>query len=1312
MIRPFRFLLTAALVWVAACSSPFSTESSEPESSSSPLQSSTFNPLPQGFDWSMEERFPVDLDGDGVRDYRDLNADGQRNIDDLYGYLNPQSFMVTLDGCPTTDPGYTYQWFVKRSAGDSWRVTYLDQGCRFTSSFPGQGAYEVTLTIRESSGESRQYVQQVVVKDWVIVALGDSYGSGEGNPDVPRSGGQPARWADQRCHRSFKAGTALAAQQLEEQDRRTSVTYVSLACSGATISRATYNQGPLSTFKEEGSYLGSGILFDYIGIERPSPVDGPWPTDQFLKPQVQQLASIAGQRRIDALVISAGGNDMGFGDVLKHCVATTNCHIHADGDHLSSGVSTLRAAMQTRYAALGDRIASSLNVSNVYLTEYPDFSRDANGETCSSILKEVGDNTDIFSGIAVDGIVRHQGELGWIQQNFLKPLSDEMTAAVTSQRTAGRPWHYVGGIQEASKTHGLCAGANRWFRTATDAVAVQGPNDTAKTTGTAHPNEEGHRAYARFIRASLAKTLGAHPYYPDGTLLRDPSGTIHVVQGFGRFVIPNEAELNTLLASLGKSTADIQNISAQQLADIPTTPREATFLREPDGTIAVVHGGAAFPIASLEDLGRIQAELGMSPSEVGPVPSGTLASLRPLPRDGTVLRDASGAIVYMYQGARRDVLDMVELNELGVLGGQVNPLPWGLLGSLPAWPSAGANAPLRLSPLDATFWRDPDGTIAVTYGGAAFPIPSLSELNALAAATGRTDVPVHDLPAGALYSLPRLPSDNQLLREPNGSISIVQGGTAFWISSMEELENVRAHLPSEMRGVKDVPSNSFARLRSTPLNRTLLREWNHPAVYVILGSAKYHMQSEDDIREIGLDMANIRIVPAGALSRFPTGDVRLAGDVNALSPSGQLSGWGLDLDSASNAMEIHFYIDGDANSDRFVGKAWTTLPRPDVNNTYRDRQAAGMPGFTFSIPYAYHDGQQHTVYVYAADVQRRQHLLLGTRTFRLSGDYNNRLFMMDVAGDMKDAFVERSASGAFKFTRMSAPAAVGLTQTEFSDANGWTDPNRFFVMDYDGDGNSDLVARDAQGTLHGLRSDGTKLIPVGIIGMTGYSDAAGWLTGNRFYAMDYDRDGDEDLVLRNAAGGFEAIRSDRTSLTPAGALSPTYSHLSDGQGWNTANRFFVMDYDGDLRDDLVGRDAGGNIVGLHSTGTQLEWVGVIAGTGYSDVAGWGSGNRFYAMDYDGDGDDDLVTRNSWGGFAVLRSERTHMTYHEIASTSLSDAQGWNGPNRFFVMDYDGDGKQDLVGRDAGGYLAGLRSDGSQLSWVGVIAQTSFPDSNM
>ena len=1304
MNRLFRFLLAAALVWVSACSSPFSTEPSEPASSSSPLQTSTFNPLPQGFDWSMAERFPVDLDGDGVRDFR---YDSE--------YLQPKSFMVTLDGCPTVDPGYTYQWLVKRSDEGNWRVAYLDQGCRFTSSFPGQGMYEVTLTIRTSSGDSREYVQQVAVKDWLIVSLGDSYGSGEGNPDIPRNEGGP-KWADQRCHRSFKAGSALAAQQLEEQDRRTSVTYVSLACSGATISRPTYNQGSLSTFKQEGSYQGSGLLYDYIGIEHPSPVDGPWPDSAFLPPQVEQLASLVQQRRIDALVITAGGNDMGFGDVLKHCVVTTNCHLHADGNHLNSGVNQLRAAMQSRYWNLGNQIANTLNVSNVYLTEYPDFSRDANGETCSSIMKDVGDNTNFFGGLVIDGIVRHQGEILWIQQNFLPPLTQEMTTAVQTQRNNGRPWHYVGGIQEESKRHGMCAGSASWFRTATESVALQGPDDTAKTTGTAHPNEEGHRAYARFIRASFAKTLGAHPYYPDGTLLRDPSGTIHVVQGFGRFAIPNEAELNPLLAQLGKSTTDIQNISAQQLSDIPTTPREATFLREPNGTIAVVHGGAAFPIASLEDLGRLQAELGMSPSEVGPVPSGALASLRPLPRDGTVLRDDSnGSIVYMYQGARRGVPDMVELSELGVLGGQVNPLPLGAQASLPAWPPAGANAPLRLSPRDGTFWREPDGTIAVTYGGAAFPIPNLSELSTLAGQTGRSDVAVHDLPPGALYSLPRLPGDNQLLREPNGSIVIVQGGTAFGFSSMEELGNVRALLRAELQAVKNVPSNSFSRLRNIPLNRTLLREWNAPEVYVILGSTKYHMQSHTDIREIGLDVDNIRVVPAGALSRFPTGSVRLAGDVNSISVNGQVFGWGLDLDSASNAMEIHFYIDGNAYSGTLGGVAWTSLPRPDVNASYRDRQAAGMPGFTFSLPYAYHDGLQHTVYVYAADVQRRQHLLLGTRTFRLSpGDYNNRIFMMKLAGNSKDAYVQRSRSGELKFTRMSSlsPETAGRTQTELSDANGWTDPNRFFVMDYDGDGNSDLVARDTQGRFIGLRSDGTKLIWMGVIGTTGYSDAAGWLTGNRFYPMDYDKDGDDDLVLRNAAGGFEAIRSDRTSLTPAGALSPTYSHLSDGQGWNTANRFFVMDYDGDERDDLVGRDAGGNLVGLHSTGTQLEWVGVIAGTGYSDAAGWGSGNRFYPMDYDGDGDDDLVTRNASGGFAVLRAERTHMTYHEIAFTNLSDGNGWNTANRFFVMDYDGDGKQDLVGRDATGALVGLRSNGTQLSWVGVIDQTAYPDQEM
>lgn len=89
----------------------------------------------------------------------------------------------------------------------------------------------------------------------VIVGMGDSYGSGEGNPDVParwrgittETGHEwlassafhlplPKRtWVDDRCHRSFFSFQNLSALEVASNDPHRFVTFLHYACSGAEI---------------------------------------------------------------------------------------------------------------------------------------------------------------------------------------------------------------------------------------------------------------------------------------------------------------------------------------------------------------------------------------------------------------------------------------------------------------------------------------------------------------------------------------------------------------------------------------------------------------------------------------------------------------------------------------------------------------------------------------------------------------------------------------------------------------------------------------------------------------------------------------------------------------------------------------------------------------------------------------------------------------------------------------------------------------------------------------------------------------------
>lgn len=77
-------------------------------------------------------------------------------------------------------------------------------------------------------------------------------------------------------------------------------------------------------------------------------------------------------------------------------------------------------------------------------------------------------------------------------------------------------------------------------------------------------------------------------------------------------------------------------------------------------------------------------------------------------------------------------------------------------------------------------------------------------------------------------------------------------------------------------------------------------------------------------------------------------------------------GWSFDPDATSTSNAIHFYIDGGAGQGKFEGAVVANKTRNDVNNL---RKITGKHGFEFTIPSAYRDGKNHTLFAYAINLQ-------------------------------------------------------------------------------------------------------------------------------------------------------------------------------------------------------------------------------------------------------------------------------------------------------------------------------------------------------
>lgn len=479
--------------------------------------------LTASFDWSMPARFGMDSDGDALIDYFDTRES-----------VNPTGWTVHLNACGSSAPGGSiseYLWTIDGAQQDAQSAC---DGLSYR--FPAEGAYQVTLTVTSGAGETAAQSKELIGQDWLIVSLGDSYASGQGVPDIPigqqpgywvqsaitraegcfmdQSGilpgivdpldgsrdsgarclalstpGNPlvATWQDAGCYRSAHAGPAQAAILLERGDPRTSVTLLHLACSGDRIP------------------------------DLPS--------------QIEAANRMIGDREVDAVVISIGGNDARFSDIIRMCMNQEPCNdeifslvvdpagcefaipldrfqecVDFIGDFGGSpgSPSAQRVFLNAVYnedcsesgpgcrrlldlfedfkdrelAQLKGLVIPNSTVQDqgwVYLTEYPGVSRDDSGDICQA------DSINVLPGWS--GI-----ELEWVDTVIAPQLNQIMSGAA---QEAG--WNLIGGIYDGFGVHGLCA-RDTWIVRLQESFLTQGD-----PTGSIHPNRKGDAFYVSQI---------------------------------------------------------------------------------------------------------------------------------------------------------------------------------------------------------------------------------------------------------------------------------------------------------------------------------------------------------------------------------------------------------------------------------------------------------------------------------------------------------------------------------------------------------------------------------------------------------------------------------------------------------------------------------------------------------------------------------------------------------------------------------------------------------------------------------------------
>lgn len=437
--------------------------------------------------WSMPDRVHGASDSSSpyISPFYEKSSVPIADIDPVEG------FEVLLDGCASSGDIDTYEWRIGNNT-----VLGPTTSCTSSVRLP-EGAYEGTLTVEGANGQHRAPIG-LVVEDVLVVSMGDSYSSGEGVPIALNPAEPDTGWDHDNCHRSTRGGPALAAIELEEVDPRSSVTFIYLACASATV--------------DEGILGPQKGRLDVVEL-----------------PQVTQLANLAGDRQVDALIIGVGGNDIGFTKSLLECLELTDCW------NASGPGGTLHERLQTRLARLRSELLPrtdacltdgpcelypgaiaatplDLPAERIFYTEYPDLSKGRDLTYCEVTLLAWELSQDEFRWAdqgALNGPLDRALNTYPPQQSWeLHVGGDTLPVPEPSlnQQVRGSAslysWSPVTGIYDDSRPHGPCSD-EPWVFTPQDLIT-----GATITDGLAHPNHAGQANYGRNIAAAVAASVG------------------------------------------------------------------------------------------------------------------------------------------------------------------------------------------------------------------------------------------------------------------------------------------------------------------------------------------------------------------------------------------------------------------------------------------------------------------------------------------------------------------------------------------------------------------------------------------------------------------------------------------------------------------------------------------------------------------------------------------------------------------------------------------------------------------------------------
>lgn len=464
----------------------------------------------------------------------------------LDAYINPRSHRISARLKASDLAGAKCLWRFTTNGGrkGAWHGKAKSCGTpvHVDVPYPSGGRLEVTVdgaTVAEAS---------VRVTDLFIVGLGDSYASGEGNPDRPvrwrdddaahfgrvqglnlagypqrkatpityrnrRLVGPSAFWLSQPCHRSLYSHQLRVALQLAIEAPHRAVTFFGVSCSGAKITT-----GLLKAWKgveyfptaPRRSQIGQvavaqcgGRGFDLRSYASSFTDGGRVPA---LNGLTLERCPPDRARKIDLVLVSIGGNDIGFARLIAYAILTDRSPLRRASELAELVVTPSQARarfteLQSRFKLLRRALHTHLHVPwdeshRIVLTAYPKVAVRSDGRSVCDGRTRAG--LDGFPEFRLDA-KRTAGA-----ETVSAQLNDRLRRIA---RQYG--WSFVGQHRQRFAGRGICAGHENGSGKRRDELQL--PRWTGQSWSPYPPS--AYRPYAprkRWMRTSNDAFMTAH----------------------------------------------------------------------------------------------------------------------------------------------------------------------------------------------------------------------------------------------------------------------------------------------------------------------------------------------------------------------------------------------------------------------------------------------------------------------------------------------------------------------------------------------------------------------------------------------------------------------------------------------------------------------------------------------------------------------------------------------------------------------------------------------------------------------------------